>query len=221
MPDQEAPLGTEIQGTTTAPGHAGLGGKSVALNLQKRAFFRFADRDDFELTAGSPSGILPKDLSAAQSKAIILLINRKELVRGTKPLQITRKKLDRVKPYLLFVQQSSNFAAIKRRITEVAGMGGNVKGSGYSAREVLEMMTEQELESHARNDVLNLLDRVLAGLPGNNLPHDEPGTHAVRSTTDGGRADFGVTEEPAAQPGSRSAREAIGRKAGNADISSL
>jgi len=222
MPKDEAPIGNMIQGTTTAPGPAGIAGKSVALNLAKRAYFRFQDREDFELTKAAPSARLPKDISTAQARAILMLIQKGDLVRGTKAKIITKKKLDRVKPYMLFIAQSSDFNAIKRRIQEVAAMGGNVAQSGYGAREVVEMMIEQELETHARNDVLNLMDRVLRGLPGANLPHDEPGSHAIGGTQAGGSAAFAAQDIPEpAKPGSRSAREAIGRKVNAKDLASL
>jgi len=218
MSEKEAPIGESIQGTTTAPAPVGLGGKPVSLNLVKCAYFRFSDREDFELNKLNPTGTLPKDLSSNQYRAITRMIARGELVRGTKVGQISRKKLDRIKPYMLFLQQSRNFTDIKRRVTEVVAMGGNVSNSGYGAREVIEMMMEQEIEGHARSDVLNLLDTVHSKLPGANKPHDEPGSHALAGSLGQGGKEIQSTQ---AKPGTRSAREAIAKRADAGDISTL
>ena len=223
MPTKEAAIGTPIQGTTTTgPTKDILKGKTISLNLAKRAYFRFQNRNDFELTKLHASAVVPHDLSPRETNDLLLLIDRRELVYGGTPGRVTKKKIDRVKPYLIFVEKSSNFLAIKRRVVEIAAMGGNVSNSGYSAREVLDMISSQELDGHARSDVLNLIDKVMASLPGSNVPHDEPGSHAVHESASGGRGDFGVEEETEpATAGSRSAREAIGRKPSTADIGSL
>lgn len=218
----ETPLGTEIQGTTSAPKAVGIAGKTVSLNLQKRGYFRFANREDFELTAAKPTAKLPKDLTAAEANSILSLINAGHILRGSKPKVNTRKREDRIRPYLIFLQQSRSFQQIERRVAELITAGANVQNSGYSAREVLEMMIDQELETHARNDILNMLNKAVERCPGNNTPMDEPGTHRVPGAVEGGRTAFGVQDEPGPQQaGSRSARERIARKPANADIEAL
>lgn len=222
MPEQ--PIGTSIRGTTEAPSTADIAGKSIALNMAKRTYFRFKDREDFELTVAQPSAKLPSDLTVEQATTVVKLINHGHLVRGTSPKLVTRKREDRIRPYLIFLSQSRSFQQIQKRVQEICHQGGNVQNSGYNAREVLDMMIEQELETHARSDVLNMLNAALEATPGNNRPMDEPGTHAVPSRVAGGRGTLGAhdqPEQPSQGGGSRSAREAIARKPKARDIASL
>jgi hypothetical protein len=221
---KEAPIGTPIVGTTTPPdlNLAGFSGKQVALNFAKRTYFRFADRADFELTVGQPTAKLPVDLTVHQAKVIYALIQQGHLIRGTKPQEVTRKREDKIRPFLIYLSQSRSFDQIRKRIEEVVNQGVNVAGSGYSAREVLEMMTNQELDTHARTDILNLLERAKGNVPGNNIPMDEPGTVAIPRALRASATEVGAAKTAtASQGGSRSGREALARKPAEADISKL
>lgn len=133
--------------------------------------------------------------------------------------------MDKIRPWLMYLRQSRDFQGIRKRVEDLVERGGNVNNSGFAAREVLEMMRDQEIETHARTDVLNLLHRALERVPGTNKPGDEPGTHEVPRVVSERSDVFEEQVPPAAGGGagggSRSAREAIARRPSKADIESL
>jgi hypothetical protein len=160
------------------------------------------------------------NLNIRQEQEIARMINMGEMVRGEKPVIIIKRQEDKIKHHILFIQQSRSFTSIKKRILDISVLGPNVAGSGYSARELLEMIVQSELETLARQDVLNFIGQTLENVAGNTKPFDEPGSQEVPRAISLGAADLPI-EKKTAKPGSRSARETLAKEPTTANIAAL
>jgi len=224
---KKKPLGRQIAGSTEAPpSPSKLAGRLLSLDLNKRSFFEFPDRRDFSLTRVVPSAKLPDNLTQGEVQMLTVAIARGEVVLGKAPALKIKKDLNKVRPYVQFIENKLSFSAIQKRVNEIVMAGANINGSGYNAREVLEMLIEKEMVGQSRNDVLNYLHNALERVPGHATPADEPGTHEVHEVVAGGVTDVQPDLDrthggSGAAGGSSSAKHAIGKEPSASDKAKL